>query len=84
MIRPDVYRVRPESLKSRSKCATTYFALNYMRSVRGWEVKFQEGVFANIHLELDSVLFEFMQIKNNEKIYIFLTILESRVEACVP
>ena len=42
------------------------------------EVKFQEGVFANIHLELDSVLFEFMQIKNNEKIYFFLTIIESR------
>ena len=41
------------------------------------EVKFQEGVFANIRLELDSVIFEFMQIKNNEKIYFFLTILET-------
>ena len=51
---------------------------NYMRIVRGLEVKFQEGVFANIHLELDSVIFEFMQIKNNEKIYFFLTIIESR------
>ena len=66
-MRPDVYRVR--SHENPGRCLR----------LRGLEVKFQEGVFANIHLELDSVLFEFMQIKNNEKIYFFLTILESRV-----
>ena len=35
------------------------------------EVKFQEGVFANIHLELDSVIFEFMQIKKQRKNILF-------------
>jgi len=38
-----------------------------MRNAGDLEVKFQEGVLANIHLELDSVIFEFMQQKINEK-----------------